>query len=1026
MNKLRRKCTRLLSISALIMLTLLLFAQYAAEGQLGNTTISGKITGEGNSPLSGVAVQVKGTTRGTTTNTEGNFSISASASDVLVVSYVGYINQERPVAGKTAINITLVTATQDLNTVVVVGYGTQRRRDVTGSVANVKGADIAKQPVLTATQAIQGKVAGVQVISSGQPNSLPIVRVRGVGTMLAGTNPLYVVDGVITDDIRNINTADITSMDILKDASATAIYGMRAANGVLIITTKKGRVGKLVTAYDGNVGLNQASRVVPLAGAHQYAGYLNEYANYYGNGVNLVDTTLVNNGTTHWLDAIFRTAIQQNHNLSVSGGTDKITYFLSAGYLDQEGIILNNKLQRFTLRSNNEYRINKAIKVSTLISYSRANVNDVNPNVTSEAYRAAPYIPSKVGGKYGNTSAANNVGNPVLDLDKNYNKGVDNRLQGTGVLEIKPLDWLTLRSSIGVDLDFYNNTQYGYAYAADATTFITIGGNQQRTTSSLTVAHNTANRWVWDNTITATKTFGKHNFNLLAGITSEEYRFNSLSGTRLNVPAIKDQWYLDAGNATTSTVSNPGDKWSRNSYLGRLNYAYANKYLLTATFRADGTSRLPSTNRWGNFPSAGIGWVISNEGFMKNQALFNNLKLRGSWGRVGNDNIPTSAYIPVGTINIPYFFNNNLGEGVQFQQLVDKNLKWETTDEYDAGLDFSLLKSKLSGEIDFYDKKTKDALVIVNISTVSGDIDGNYITNAATVQNRGIELGLNWNDAINKDWSYSVGGNIALNQNKVLKLNGGQALPSGGVGSQGFTTLSENGYPIGSFYLLQSEGVIHNQSELAAYTDPKTEKPVTINGQVPQVGDLKYTDSNGDGNVDANDRTHAGSYQPKATYGFSGSINYKSFDLSVNTYGTIGSKIYNANRAIRGGSLDNIEADVAVNRWTTNNPNSNVPRANVNELPHSTYDLQSGDFFRVNNLTIGYALPAGVLSRYKLNNLRIYITSQNLATFTKYTGFTPEILPVDQANNPGVLGAGVDLNTYPTTRTYAIGINLNF
>lgn len=439
-----------LCLSAILLFSFLIPSQIIAQTK----TITGNITAANGTPLSGVTVLEKGTTNGTATNASGNFSITVAKPDAtLTISYLGYQTQTLPLAGRSEISVTMQesAATQLEQVVVVVGYGTQRRRDLTGSIASVQGSELAKQPVVTPTQALQGKVAGVQIISSGQPNSLPTVRIRGTGSMLGGANPLYVVDGVITDDIRNINSADIVSLDVLKDASATAIYGMRAANGVLLITTKKGRVGKMIVSYDGSAGIKEASHLVNMAGPQQYANYLNEASIYYGSGDSLIPASkLAAGNNTDWFDAILRRGFWQNHNVSLSGGSEKINYFLSAGYITEEGIVKTNDFKRFTLRSNNEYKISNAIKLSTLISYSRGNSRDVNLSVFNNAYRAAPYVAAKQGNLYGNTSLSNNVSNPLLALDKNYSGGVDNRLQSTVALDIKLVKWLTFHSSLEV------------------------------------------------------------------------------------------------------------------------------------------------------------------------------------------------------------------------------------------------------------------------------------------------------------------------------------------------------------------------------------------------------------------------------------------------------------------------------------------------------------------------------------------------------------------------------------------------
>ncbi|HYE56763.1 MAG TPA: SusC/RagA family TonB-linked outer membrane protein, partial [Chitinophagaceae bacterium] len=477
--------------------------------QVPDITITGRVTGPNNEPLPGVSVTIRGTQTGTTTDANGNFSISVpDESAVLVFSYVGYTAQELSVRGRTVMEVQLAAADRSMNEVVVVGYGTARRKDLTGSVATVSGADIVRQPVQTATQAIQGRVAGVQIITSGAPNALPTVRIRGTGTTLGGQDPLYVVDGVITEDIRNINNADITSMEILKDASATAIYGMRAANGVLIITTKKGRPGRMIVSYDATLGIREAAKLVDMAGPNQYAGYLNEASVYYGTGDSLVPASRLNGTHTDWFDEILRKGFMQTHNVSISGGSERINYFLSAGYISEEGILITNKFNRFTLRSNNEYKFTNKLKLSTLVSYSRADLNDVDYGAFNNAYRAAPYVPAKVNGKYGNTSAAGNVANPVLSLEKHYNNGLGHRLQGTFGLEFKPITWITYRSSLGIDLDFYKNTQYFYPFFSDTATFIEGGGNQQRGNSVLQITDNTANKWVWDNTVQLVKSFG--------------------------------------------------------------------------------------------------------------------------------------------------------------------------------------------------------------------------------------------------------------------------------------------------------------------------------------------------------------------------------------------------------------------------------------------------------------------------------------------------------------------------------------
>jgi TonB-linked SusC/RagA family outer membrane protein len=980
------------------------------SGVFAQQTVTGRVTGSAGEPIRGVSVTIKGTAVGTSTDSTGSYSIPVSGqSDVLIFSFVGFIQQELPVAGRPTVNVTLTTSTNELNAVVVVGYGTARRREITGSIASVRGAELAKQPVLTATQAVQGRVAGVQVVSSGDPNALPAVRIRGTGTMFAGANPLYVVDGVLTDDIRNINTADIVSMDILKDASATAIYGMRAANGVVLITTRKGRTGQLRITYDMSMGIKEATRLVDMAGPQQYASYLNEANVFYGPGDSLVtQTQLGGGGNTDWYDEVLKKGFFQNHNLSLSGGSDAITYFLSAGLLTDEGIIKTNSFTRFTIRNNNEYRLSNKLRFSTLLSYARTQLRNVDLGAFNIAYRAAPYVQSKVGDLYGNTSLSNNVGNPLLNLEQTNDGGSGDRLQGNFAIDYKPVTWLTLRSSYGIDRNTFDSRTYLYRFANTGADniFLQGGGNQLRDNSSLAVRGSVGSRWVWDNTATITQRFEKHNVSLLVGTTAEEIRSRGFGGTRLNVPADRNQWYLNAGATSTATNENFGDLNSRQSFLGRLNYGFDDRYFVTATFRADASSRLPTQNRWGYFPSVGVSWDVTRESFLSSQTIFRTLKFRAGWGKVGNDQIGSNLFRPLARQNLPYFFNGAEYLAISFPEVSDPNLRWEVNNEYNFGLDFSVLNGRLSGVLDFYNKRTEDALVQVNLPAILGDPD--YITNAGNISNRGVELALDWNQTINRNMRYNLNVNGAYNQNKIDNLAGGQALFDGGVGGA-FTTKSDNGQPIGSFFLLQMDGIFQNAEEIARSAQ-----------QNARPGDIRYRDIDNNGVINDNDRVFFGSYQPKLTYGVNGGFNFKTVDFSFGTYGQSGGKIYNAKKAARADFRDNIEANVARNRWTPNNPSNTIPRANLQQERASSYFLESGDFFRINNVTLGYTLPSGIASGIKISTLRAYVSVQNLATFTSYSGFTPEI------NTGSVLAGGIESNIYPTTRTFVFGLNVGF
>ena len=995
------------AISTFILILMLILSSnmYAQNDK----KISGKVTDTKGESIPGASVKIKNTTTGVATDIDGKFSLNVPNNATLVVTSVGYDNQEVILNSRSEVIIMLKTNTKELQEVVVVGYGTQRKVDITGSTASVKGEELVKQPVLTATQAIQGKVAGVQIINSGQPGSSPIIRIRGTSTALAGTATLFVVDGVLTDDITNINTADIVNLDVLKDASSTAIYGSRGANGVIIITTKRGAIGDLKVNYTMNAGMRSAANLVKMANADEYANY-----------VSAASGNIITSGatSTDWYGQILRNSWQQNHNLSLSGGSEKSTYFLSAGYLTDEGIVIGNKYNRYTVRANNDFKLTNKIKVGIISSYTTSTNQNVNlGGAYNDSYRAAPIIQSLVNGKYGNTSVYQNVGNPILDIQNGDDKTLDNRLIGTFYVEYKPVEWLTFRSGMGADWVNQNQRVYGKQFNNDTTTFITPGGNQRNPNSTLSNYSAKIFHWTWDNTVTFSKTFDKHSLTILAGTTAEQYTTSYLRAFRKDVPADPNLWYIGTGNANTSTNDGGGDKWARNSYIGRVNYNFNDKYLLTATIRADGSSRFPLGNRWGYFPSFGAGWIISNENFMQSQSVFETLKLRASWGRVGNDRIPSDAYTVTVTPNLAYPYSGGTATpGSAITEIKDPNLKWETTTETDFGIEFSALKGKLTGELGYYNKIARDLLINVKVPSVTGDADGQVLTNAASIQNIGFEGTLKWRGKINEAISYYIGGNITMNNNQVIGLNGGQPILDGGIGAnQQYTTKTDNGQPVGSFYVLQVLGVFQNDGEIAAYK--------SANGQVIQpsanVGDFRYQDTNGDGKIDDNDRVFVGSYQPKAYYGINMGISYKGLDVSLDAIGNTGNQVYNGKKAFRQGIQDNVESALAYTRWTPSNGSQTEPAANGGNLPASTYFVESGSFIRLNNVTVGYTLPKVLVQKLKIINIRIFVTAQNAFTYKKYTGFTPEL-----PGNP--TSSGIELNAYPTTKTFAVGLNVGF
>jgi TonB-linked SusC/RagA family outer membrane protein len=977
--------------------------------------VAGRVTGDNGGPLAGVSVTVKGTRHGTTTNNNGEFELTAPDSGILVISYIGYESQEVPINSQTVINVKLVQSEKPLEQVVVVGYGTQRKIDVTGSVAHIKGDELVKQPVLTATQAIQGKVAGVQVISSGQPGSSPQVIIRGAGSILAGANPLLIVDGIWTDDITNINTADILSVDVLKDASACSIYGVRGANGVILITTRQGS-GKMKITYRANVGIQQAAHVVAMANAKQYITYVE--AATLGLPVNPTGYS------TNWYKQILRNAFYQNHDVAVSGSSEQNKYSLSLSYQNNEGIINFNDYSRYTVRFNNEFTPASYIKIGTTASFANQTAQNVNTGqITEDAYRAAPLVPAMVNGKFGNTSQFQNVGNPVLDAQNTNDLSHDNKVQGNIWVEIKPVKSFSIKSTFNDELDFNDDRQYTYQHPNDTTFFTVNGGSQGATQSTLVVSNTKFYRWVWSNTVNYSKEFGTSRINVLAGTEAQQYYNVGSSASRYKVPPVPSEWYIQDGDMNFQFNGSSVIKYTTNSYFGRIFYSYNDKYLFTGNFRADASSVFSAANRWGYFPGLSAGWVISKEGFMQNQHIFQYLKLKGSWGELGNSNIPSDAAVQTILSNIPYFFNSgNTGGGPTtgsiVPQIKDLNLKWEITKESDIGFEYTLLKGKLTGEMDVYDKRVSNALIYVQVPGTFGSqanpnssiTPGDVLTNAASIDNKGLEFSARWHDNLGKNFSYFIGGNVSFNRNRVISLNGGLPYFDGNINGY-FTTETKAGYPIGGFFMRKVLGVFQSQAQINAYTDKNgnrlqpTASPGDLIYQYTSAGQL--------------DTAYLGSYQPKEYIGVSGGLSYKNFDFSFDLYANIGNQVYNGKQQARVDAKDNIEQSVSTSFWTPENKSESQPSANAGNLPASSYFLASGTFFRINNISLGYNLPASVINLQKvITSLRFFLNAQNPVTLKKYSGFSSE-LPGSSATN-----SGIELGTYPTTRTFAFGIDL--
>jgi TonB-linked SusC/RagA family outer membrane protein len=890
---------------------------------------------------------------------------------------------------------------EGIDEVIVVGYSKSTKKELTGAVGSVKGADLVKQPVLTATQAIQGKLAGVQITNFGAPGSAPTVRIRGTGSVIGGAEPLYVVDGIITDDIRNIATSDILSVDVLKDASSTAIYGVRAANGVILITTKAGKRGTSSVSYDGFVGFKSLTNKVSMAGPNVFTDYSNEAAGTFAITQDQVT------GKTDWMNEITRVGLQHNHSIAISGGGEKNASFFSVNYMKEEGILKGNDYERLTIRSNNDYYIGKKLKVGNTLNISNYKSNNKPFSVFTQAYNAAPlYDAITEPGVYGYTDV-NNVGNPLATLDYTDDQSFGYRLMGNVFAEIKPAKGLTLTSSYGTDIYDNNGQNYQTRYRVNST--------QRYDTTTLTVSNNTGYRWVWNNLAFYDKDINKdHKLKFLAGHTRERYDGEMYAISRDGVPSAPQYRYINTGTSTIQgniLYHRPvSDYGRRESFLAKVNYTFADKFFLTGSMRRDGSSKFPVQNRWGNFPALGLGWELTKESFLRKSANLSYLKLRASWGQVGNDRIEPAEFVTLLSTGLNAVFGNgDLQNGSTIAEIKDPNLKWEVTTEYDLGIDYELFRGRVTGTIDYYYKLTNGALFNVPLSAGLGDNNNSMLTNAADISNTGVEVTVGYRSKENKALKWNTNLTATFNRNRVENLGLGRPTNYGSLNNGEFATRVAAGQPIGVFWVYETDGIFQNKDEVNAAPH--------LFGTQP--GDFKLVDKNGDGQITDLDRVYVGSHQPIVYLGWNSQFSWKNWDLNIDFFSNLGNKVFNGKKTVRYGGSYNVEYEVAQNRWTSQKPSNTVPRA-YNGVPKpSDYYVESGSYLRLNNFSLGYTASEALKTKWGAKSVRFYITGQNLFTLKAYSGFTAE-LPGSPPE------AGIELNIYPTSRTVLTGLQIQF
>jgi TonB-linked SusC/RagA family outer membrane protein len=984
----------------------LLFIQMQAQ-----QNITGKVLDEKNAPLPGVYVTVKGTLRGTITGMEGEYSISASPADTLVFSMVSMKTQDIPVGSKTVIDVKLEVEASVLNEVVVVGYGSQRVKDLTAPVVSIKSEDLTKQLTANPVQALQGKVSGIQVINSGIPGSTSLVKIRGVGSIGDYANPLYVVDGVFVDNIDFLSADDIQDLTVLKDASAAAIYGVRAANGVILITTRRGAAGKAVITYDGYFGYQLPVNILPLATKDQYVQLVNE-ANVNTPGYIPVPPSRYPS-STDWYKELVRPASTTSHGLDMSGGSDKSSYSVGGSYFLQEGIMnIRNSYQRFNLRGRFDQTVNKVLKVGLNLvfsQYSKIIPNDgdffqafVNPpvypvydNSNADAYPVKFAAPQKYG--FGNS-----YGNPVAgayywdDLEK----GFELVLSSYAELSLVPSK-LVYKLSYNADLAYYNSRNYTPQYY--------VGGSQGVTESQLSKTSGNSSKKIIDNLLTYNDKSGKSSWTVLLGQETRIEKSAFLTGSAIEVPGIDEQSkYISLGSSAERNANDGASTFNGLSFFTRGTYNYADKYLLTLTFRADASSKYQQ--KWGYFPSVGLGWIMTDEPFLKGVNNLDYLKLRASWGLLGNDNVPANSAVVLGQTGTASsaVFDSRLVTGVGAQTVVQNYLKWEVVNEFDVGVDFGFFKSQLTGTLDLYRRLTSRVVFFAPIATGGGVAQ--LLGNNGNVVNQGVELKLTWDKKISEHLSYNIGANITTSMNRVTKLQGRDYIPDALIRGN-YATRTQVGHPIGSFYGYKIDHVYQSDSE--AFLDPVVQ-------DIKAAGYFRYKDQNGDKVINDKDKVFLGSPIPWLIGGLDFTLAYKKFDFSLSLQGQYGNKILNAKRMNRDIFADgNYDKDFYTHRWTTTNKSNKYPSAEAYNFGFiqqaNDFFVESGAFIRLQNVQVGYTLSK--LSF--VSKLRIYVAAQRPYTFFNYQGFTTEIGGTPTAS-------GIDNSVYPLQSIYTLGVKMSF
>jgi TonB-linked SusC/RagA family outer membrane protein len=978
---------------------LFMIAQIAAVAQ--NINVKGNVKSNDGSTLPGVSIFVKGTTNGTTSAADGTFTISAPSSGTLVFSFIGFESVEVPVSGRTQLGVTLKESATNLSEVVVMGYGTQQKKDITGSIAIVSSKELKDRPNTQFGYSLEGKAAGVQVIrSSGQPQAGFSIRVRGTSSITSGSDPIYIVDGVQTYNTNDINPSDIESFTVLKDASSAAIYGSSGANGVVLITTRRGKVQKLKLDFTTSLTLSQAWKKMDVLNGSQFKDLAIELGETddpeFWNKYNL---------NTNWQDEIFRNALSQNYQLSATGGTQKTNYYFSGSWVDQNGIVLNNSVKRATFKANVDHQISKVFKIGTSLAYNNwkdVSVSENNRNgVITRLYTTIPNIGIRDPENpemYARSPFINDLENPVSTVYQPDQLYSNDRLHGNAYIEAKVFEGLTLKSlygfesAVGTFKSFQDSVQTRY------------GKSMKGLASQSDYDYS---YWVSENTATYIKKIQDHNIDLMAGfIVSRETTDNLYRSSHDFSRASNGNTDVGSGAVQSLPIPEFVQK-SHESFIGRVNYSYKDKYFLTSNFRADGSGQFSAENRWGYFPSFSTGWRVSQEEFLKDNTVLSELKIRAGWGIVGNDRAaPYAWYGIVDTISNKYLIGGELHTAFTPSTLENSDLRWEKTSQLDIGFDLGILDNRIMLTADWYYKKTTDLLLEVPQPTSTGF--STALQNAGSLENKGVEFQVSSKNIVSSDFRWNTDFNISFNRNKVLSIIG-NTIHTGAInpaGDQFNTAVVQEGKPLGSLYGKYSQGV-----------DPAT-------------GNIRYLKT-ADGSADSTGII--GDANPNFIYGLTNSFTYKNFTLDLFIQGVASNEIMNATRILTESmALSMNQAATVLDRWRNPGDITDMPGITPNDWANSnpsTRYLENGSYLRVKSLTLGYTINPQALAKLKITRFMIYFTAENLLTFTKYTGFDPEVSAFSSSQEGTTnqnTALGVDYGTYPQSRDFVLGLKISF